>query len=136
MSIFESIFLGIIQGITESMPVSSTANMILAKKIFNIAESADFQSFITFINIGTLSAITIFYWEDCLKILRGFWEMVFKDKILTKIKNIRDLFDQENMQNLSEDKKIFLEVFLATIPAMVILGIIRCVFNISRACTH
>lgn len=136
MSIFESIFLGIIQGITESMPVSSTANMILAKKIFSIAESLEFQSFITFINVGTLSAVVIFYWEDCLKILRGFWEMIFQEKILTKIKNIRTFLDQPNVMDLSEDKKIFLEVFIATVPSLIILGIMRCTFDVSRACNQ
>jgi len=136
MSIFESIFLGIIQGITESMPVSSTANMILAKKIFGIAECQEFQSFITFINIGTLCAVTIFYWGDCCKVLHGAWEFLTKDLLQLKKNQIKSQLHEKMTKEISGDKKFFIEILCATIPAIFILGVIRCFFNVDSACTQ
>jgi len=62
MSIFESVILGIVQGLTEFLPVSSSGHLVLLQKIFNINEPGLF--FDTMLHAGTLTAVFIVLWKD------------------------------------------------------------------------
>jgi undecaprenyl-diphosphatase len=68
MSIFEAIVLGVVQGITEFLPVSSSGHLVLLQKIFDISEPALF--FDTMVHVGTLAAVFVVLWQDILTILR------------------------------------------------------------------
>ncbi len=75
MSIFEAIFLGIIQGLTEFLPISSTGHLTVAGKLMNLisAENPErWTSFIAVIQLGTLLAIFIYFWKDLWNILIDF----------------------------------------------------------------
>ena len=71
MSIIEAIVLGIIQGLTEFLPISSTGHLTVAGKLMNLI-SADhpeqWTAFIAVIQLGTLLAILIYFWNDLWKI--------------------------------------------------------------------
>jgi len=67
MDIFEIIFLGLIQGLTEFLPISSTGHLILAQKVFNLFSSLSFDAFI---HLGSFFAIVIYFWKD----LKEIWE--------------------------------------------------------------
>jgi len=77
MSILYAIILGIIQGLTEFLPISSTAHLTLAGKLFGLI-SADhpeqWTAFIAVIQIGTVSAVIIYFFRDLVEITRGFFE--------------------------------------------------------------
>lgn len=60
MNPFESIVLGLTQGLTEFIPVSSSGHLEIVQNIIG-ERAADFHLFIEFINIGTLLALLIFY---------------------------------------------------------------------------
>ena len=66
MNIIESIVLGIIQGLTEFLPVSSTAHLILAPWFFGFKDPGLY--FDVALHLGTLLAILLFFWRDFLKI--------------------------------------------------------------------
>ena len=68
MDISEAFFLGIIQGITEFLPVSSSGHLVLLQKIFGITEPA--LVFDTAVHGGTLLAVIIVLWRDIWNILR------------------------------------------------------------------
>jgi len=68
MSILEAIFLGIVQGLTEFLPVSSSGHLVLLQKIFGIEEPALF--FDTMLHVGTLIAVFAVLWKDILEILK------------------------------------------------------------------
>jgi undecaprenyl-diphosphatase len=68
MSIFEAIVLGVVQGITEFLPVSSSGHLVLLQKIFGISEPA--LLFDTMVHVGTLAAGFVVLWQDILTILR------------------------------------------------------------------
>jgi undecaprenyl-diphosphatase len=68
MSIFEAIILGIIQGFTEFLPVSSSGHMVLLQKIFGISEPV--LLFDTMVHGGTLIAVFIVLWGDIWAIVR------------------------------------------------------------------
>jgi undecaprenyl-diphosphatase len=68
MSIFQAVILGVIQGITEFLPVSSSGHLVLFQRIFGISEPALF--FDTMVHVGTLAAVFAVLWKDIWGILR------------------------------------------------------------------
>lgn len=68
MSIIESILLGLIQGLTEFIPISSSGHLVIAQHIFNGASD---HLFLEWINIGTVLALMIFFRKRILEILRS-----------------------------------------------------------------
>jgi undecaprenyl-diphosphatase len=69
MSVFTALVLGVIQGLTEFLPVSSSGHLVLFQKIFGISEPALF--FDTMVHVGTLAAVFAVLWKDILTILRN-----------------------------------------------------------------
>ena len=75
MNIIEAIVLGIVQGLTEFLPISSTGHLTLAGKLMNLI-SADhpeqWTSFIAVIQLGTLLAVLVYFWKDLINITKDF----------------------------------------------------------------
>jgi undecaprenyl-diphosphatase len=73
MSILEAIIFGLIQGLTEFIPISSTAHLTLAGKLMgHIKEPEQWTAFIAVIQLGTLAAVIVYFWADIMKIIAGF----------------------------------------------------------------
>ena len=68
MGIIEAIVLGLVQGLTEFIPVSSSGHLEIVEHILNPARGADFHLFLEFINFGTLIALLIYYRHRIAKI--------------------------------------------------------------------
>jgi len=68
MNIFEAILLGVIQGLTEFLPVSSSGHLVLFQKIFGIEEPV--LLFDIMLHVGTLVAVFAVLWKDVWAILR------------------------------------------------------------------
>ncbi len=70
MTIFQSILLGIIQGLTEFLPISSSAHLVLVPYWFNWQIPAD-EGFIfnVLVQMGTLAAVIIYFWKDLIVII-------------------------------------------------------------------
>lgn len=64
----EAIILGIVQGITEFFPISSTAHLILLPWFFNWSSELDSLSFDVALHAGTLFSLVICFWKDWLDI--------------------------------------------------------------------
>ncbi|MDP2277722.1 MAG: undecaprenyl-diphosphatase UppP [Nitrospirota bacterium] len=67
----ESIILGIVQGLTEFLPVSSTAHLILFPWFFGWKGDIDSLTFDVALHAGTLLALIICFWKDWVEILRN-----------------------------------------------------------------
>lgn len=65
MTIFESIILGLIQGLTEFIPISSSGHLVIAQYFFSGASD---HLFLEWINIGTLLALVVYFWSKIVKI--------------------------------------------------------------------
>lgn len=82
MTILQSIILGIVQGLTELLPISSSAHLNLIPWIFNWTASADFntafEAFDVALHAGTLLAILIFFFKDWIKLIVGGFNQVVK----------------------------------------------------------
>ncbi|OAG27427.1 undecaprenyl-diphosphatase UppP [Thermodesulfatator autotrophicus] len=67
MTYLEAIALGVLQGITEFLPISSSGHLILAEKFFNIKGTS--LTFDVFLHMGTLLAVLIYFWQDWRNVL-------------------------------------------------------------------
>ncbi len=79
MTILQAIFLGLVQGLTEFIPVSSTAHLVFAARLVNLYGGADktlqaqqTTATIAVIQLGTLLAVLIYFSRDIVNILRAF----------------------------------------------------------------
>lgn len=79
MTIFQAIILGIVQGLTEFIPVSSTAHLVFAARLVNLYGGVDktlqaeqTTATIAVIQLGTLLAVLIYFTRDIVNILRAF----------------------------------------------------------------
>ena len=70
MGIFESILLGIIQGLTEFLPISSSAHLRIASELLGIGDAG--AAFTAITQIGTEAAVIVFFWRDIVRII-GRW---------------------------------------------------------------
>lgn len=82
MEIYQAIILGIAQGLTELLPISSSAHLKLIPWIFNWESMP--ESFDIALHLGTLLAITIFFFKDWLGLIKGGYEQVVKKKKSTE----------------------------------------------------
>lgn len=81
MSIFEALILGLIQGLTEFIPISSSGHLIIAQHFFSGASD---HLFLEWINLGTVLALMIFFRLRILELIRG----VFIEKDYRLARNI------------------------------------------------
>lgn len=98
MEIYQSIILGIVQGLTELLPISSSAHLYLIPWFlnWNIPEAFDVA-----LHFGTLLAIGIFFFKDWIELIKGGYNLVIKKK-------------------KSTEGKMFWYIVLATIPGGII----------------
>ena len=67
MNVLNAIILGLVEGITEFLPISSTAHLIISSKLLNIPQT-EFQKFFeVFIQSGAILAVVFIYWKVILK---------------------------------------------------------------------
>ena len=101
MTFFQAIILGIVQGLTEFLPVSSSAHLVLVPFLLNWKLDPT-QAFIfdVLVQLGTLAAVIVFFRKDLLAIIQG---------MLRGIKDKKPLADA--------DGRLGWMIVLATIPA-------------------
>ena len=63
MNIVQSIIIGIVEGITEFIPISSTGHMIIAEKLLGIKEDEFTKMFTVAIQLGAILAVVVLYWK-------------------------------------------------------------------------
>jgi undecaprenyl-diphosphatase len=104
MNFFHAFLLGILQGLTEFIPVSSTAHLLIAQKFLGLdtGNTAVF-AFNVLVQLGTLLALIIFFWKDLWNIL------------VDTLKNLRGL---ANFETMPDNARMGWYIVLATIPAL------------------
>lgn len=113
IEIVKYLILGIVQGFTEPLPISSSGHVAIFAKLLHVdMEGNQFLSFAAFINFGSMLAIIIFFWK---KIEKLFWGGI--DYIKSGFK-----------ENTRESKYLW-RIFFSTIP-LVIATIFIVIFNV------
>lgn len=74
MTILQAIILGIIEGLTEFLPISSTAHLIISGELLRIPASDFLKTFEISIQLGSILAVVLLYWK---KIISS-WNLLFK----------------------------------------------------------
>ena len=72
MSLFQALILGIIEGLTEFLPVSSTAHLLLAERVMSL-EGEFMKSFSIIIQLGAILSVVVLYWKKFWN-----WEVLAK----------------------------------------------------------
>ena len=75
MELLKYLFLGFIQGMTETIPVSSSGHLLIFQRLIN--SQASFKSIAIITNFGSLIAIVILFWKDIVRIVKGFFKYLF-----------------------------------------------------------
>jgi len=76
MSIFQTIILGIVEGITEFLPVSSTGHMIIAQKILAIESTEFVKAFTVNIQFGAILSVVVLYWKRFFQTFDFYWKLI------------------------------------------------------------
>lgn len=82
MNLFDAVVLGVIQGLTEFLPISSSAHVQIVEQLLGLSSMAKPQltAFIATIQLGTEAAVLIYFWRDITRIIRAFFANIFNRK--------------------------------------------------------
>ena len=113
MDIIQAIIIGLVQGLTEFLPVSSSAHLIFAQQALGVADVG--LAFDVLLHVGTLVAVIVYFFNDIVNMIKGF------------LLSLVDLKNGNFMGELKKDpyKKLAWLTILATIP----IGIVGVLFN-------
>lgn len=109
MNIFEAIILGIIQGITEFLPISSTGHLTVTGKLMDLISPEhpeQWTAFIAVIQLGTLAAVLVYFWKDIIKIINSFF--------------IDNLSSKKKISEQSQYSKLGWLIIIGTIPVVIV----------------
>jgi undecaprenyl-diphosphatase len=117
MTLLQAILLGIVQGLTEFIPISSTAHLVLAMRALKLSLTPEqATASIAVIQLGTLIAVLIYFAGDIWNISRAF---VRDHYVLLKVGR-RDHFNRENEHaRLSHDAWLGWLIIIGTIPVVI-----------------
>ena len=109
MNLFEAILLGIIQGITEFLPISSTGHLTIVGKLLNLVSEShpeSWTSFIAVIQLGTMAAVLVYFAKDIVLIIRDFLK--------------ENLSERKKISEQSLNSRLGWLVIIGTIPVVII----------------
>ncbi|MBE6681034.1 MAG: undecaprenyl-diphosphate phosphatase [Ruminococcaceae bacterium] len=103
----KSIVYGIIQGLTEFLPVSSSGHLAVFQNIFGSVGVPE-VTFTLLLHVGTLAAVLLVYYKDVWELIKSFFSVV--GKIFT---------GKFKFKNLNDGEKFFCLLFIALIPLVI-----------------
>jgi len=104
LSLLQAVILGLVQGLTEFLPISSSGHLVLGESLLKV--KFDDISFEVFLHLGTLLAVLIFFRHSIWKILLAVW---FRTKSM--------LTGSDTTSYQDEDWRLFWLIVLGSIPA-------------------
>ena len=82
MNPFDAVVLGIVQGLTEFLPISSSAHVQIVQQLLGQSSMTKpaLTAFIATIQLGTELAVVIYFWKDLTRIAKAFFASIFRGK--------------------------------------------------------
>lgn len=100
MDVFNAIALGIIQGLTEFLPISSSGHLIIARDLFGWHGNTDL-AFDAVLQLATILAVVFYFWKDILKLAKSLFHLISGREVEEK------------------NKTLLKAIFIGTIPAII-----------------
>jgi undecaprenyl-diphosphatase len=97
VNLLHAFLLGLVEGLSEFIPVSSTAHMLIVQKLFSIPPSDAMFAFLVLVQIGPLVALIVYFWKDLWTLFIAFFARPFS----------------------TSENKLAWYIIIATIPALV-----------------
>lgn len=112
MTLLNALFLGIIQGVAEFLPISSSGHLSIAQNLLGLGmEGADDVFFDVLLHLGTLGAVFVAYWADVKEMVLEFFRM------------IGDAVHGGGAQKIPSARRMILLLVAGTLPLFLILPI-------------
>lgn len=75
MTVFQAIIIGIVEGLTEFLPVSSTGHMIIAQSILGVPSTDFVKAFTVNIQFGAILSVIVLYWKRFFQSFDFYWKL-------------------------------------------------------------
>lgn len=114
MNYITSVLMGILQGVAEFLPISSSGHLALFQHFFGAENYEETQMFFTvLLHLGTLLSVFVYYWRDVLDLIREF------------LLGIKDIFShtQAGRSAPPPARRLVLLIIVATLPLFLILPV-------------
>lgn len=120
MSLLSSILLGLVQGIAEFLPISSSGHLAIAEHLLNVSGATEIPDFFdVLLHLGTLVAVFVAYWSD------------IRDMILELISGVRDLARRNTPDPIPPARRMILLIIVGTLPLFLVLPVKNLVEGLS-----
>ena len=112
MSLLSSILLGVIQGVAEFLPISSSGHLAIAEHLLGMSGASDIPEFFdVLLHLGTLVAVFVAYWDDV------------RDMVVEFFCGVRDLARGSTPTPVPPARRMILLIIVGTLPLLVVLPI-------------
>ena len=111
MSLFSSIILGLIQGVAEFLPISSSGHLAIAEHLLGMTGLEIPEFFDVLLHLGTLIAVFAAYWDD------------IRDMVVEFFFGVRDLARRTTPTPVPPARRLILLIIVGTLPLLVVLPI-------------
>ncbi|WP_298024874.1 undecaprenyl-diphosphate phosphatase [uncultured Dysosmobacter sp.] len=112
LSLLSSILLGVIQGVTEFLPVSSSGHLAIAEHLLGMSGASEVPEFFdVLLHLGTLVAVFVAYWED------------IRSMVVEFFLSIRDVKRHTFHTPLPPPRRLILLIIVGTLPLFVVLPV-------------
>lgn len=110
MSVIQGILLGILQGIAEFLPISSSGHLAVAQNIFGLDDLP--LLFDVFLHLATLAAVCLYFWRKIWELLKCFGRWISRNpKVKENSKDYDVVLAQKDLAN----RKIIIAIILSTV---------------------
>ena len=112
MSLLSSILLGLIQGVAEFLPISSSGHLAIAEHLLGMSGASDIPEFFDVLqHLGTLVAVFVAYWDDV------------RDMVVEFFCGVRDLARGSTPTPVPPARRMILLIIVGTLPLLIVLPI-------------
>lgn len=109
MTVLHAMLLGLVQGIAEFLPISSSGHLVLFQNLFGLETGGGGVIFEVLLHVGTLVSVLFFYWKDVKELILAFIDMV------------KDLFKGKFDINKTPARRFIGLLVIATVPLVIAL---------------
>ena len=112
LSLLSSILLGLIQGVAEFLPISSSGHLAIAEHLLDMSGASDIPEFFDVVlHLGTLLAVFAAYWSD------------IRDMVLEFFRGVSDLVHRTTPTPVPPARRLILLIIVGTLPLLIVLPV-------------